>query len=1206
MKSFIKLLFVTSVCFSANIYANIFIEDHCERSDINTVVGKDNHIKFLKGSDVLPYIYPWSGWKDGQVRLIKGNLYLINKTVHDGHEAPFDYKFSEAGTYLATYEHEYCYSEPHFCVSQVYCRRTINVVNRTKPSISSRTHSGNSNTHSMDHDFTTTFEITDSGKDLTSFKIYNGTSAKTCAISNSSKVNTCSYTLSKSDMTAKQYTFSVKAIDNLGDEVSGSFKVTMQEANTPPTVTLSVNNTKGALSVSSAPTVNVKYGDQVAAVITASDINDASGNQLSDLELNAGNGWESAKTFFGNNTHAYNNACQIGGNSANCTIPLTIYSDTTIQARARDKADAVSTIKAVKVNGVVPPVPHISASNTAPFVGDVITLTATVDSAADLADYHLCAFNVTGINADNGCSSALAQCAHSDKPCTKSVSSTSAGTRIYTVYAKKILGDPKGHAVTVNFQNHYGVVFTNPRQKNYDVGDKVVFRAKASSLGAQSTHITKLELFEGSDATGRKLSGVSVSPALPIALEKGESKAKNIIVQWTTTSADVGYNKTYTLVATDNKNNKARTSLTGVSIESPVPNTPSIAQISVTKESADNGQYLATISGLSNTRRIHYKVFIDGQVVTNQTNVNVTQTSYSFSIHTQVPHHGKALFVEAFAENYNNSNPNDVVSSQTKYSNSVNIENFEMAPHSPVFDDLPSQVGGAYAVQWQANTDGVTTQYKLHSWPGLPSDKPNSELTQHALPALLSTSFQVNAPSLGRYTYQITACNSQNKCTIGQQVTIEHIAPFFSAGEIQPCTIDALDSGQTSFQLTAQGVGFTPNKTLYVRVRKTGETFSFPATVLGNTISAEVNERACRGYLNGGLALTLFNGVKNASKGLKDTLVIDNTGSEVRPELSSEAFTVSENHYLYVGETDGLRAYKLNTSTGLVDVWKHQFEAALSNAIVAKPLVMSNNAVDEIYVGSLNHRFYKLTHDPLQAELNKRKVLNWVLQTQGPIRAQAGIDTQQNLYVGSMDEALYSVSTETGHVQWHYAFPKSGGIVLQPTVSGSGHIYVTTQDGELHVIDNRMIGANAIKWQDVSSLASAYAQELKAWELAQWQPDQSHTDVIGLAKAMYVLLQRAPTKNELSFLAYLLANEHPYNEIISVLINANPDLANASNAQFIERLFYYLLGEASSTVVLSGGELGSGNQAYWVSVLESGGHPRRCDNGTVRACTHAI
>ncbi|KZN53727.1 hypothetical protein N474_19340 [Pseudoalteromonas luteoviolacea CPMOR-2] len=1187
MKFLTKALFVTAASFSAFTQAN-----YCDNSDMTAIVGDETYVKFHKGSSSVSPSYG-GFWQNGSVKLSKGTVTLKRNGVSSGSKSPFYYTFTQAGTYSASYKHEHCWGKrtnPFMCVPAIDCKRTINVISRTKPSVSYRSHSGSSNTHSMDSNFTTTFKITDTGKDLQSIKIFRDYRVvKNCGVSTSSTVNTCSHTFYKSGMSAKRYRYSVQAIDKLGDSTSSTFYVTMKEPNKKPTVTLSVNNTAGASSVGSAPTVDVKLGTNVSIVVNGSDTNSSSANQLKDLELNVGNGWKGAKTFFGSNIHAYNNACSIGGKSAKCTIPLKINADTTIQARARDKQDSLSAIKAVKVNGVLPPVPNIRVSNSAPFVGDSITITATINSTTDLDKFYLCAFNVTNVNADNGCSSPIKTCSKSSTTCTHRVSSSSAGVRTYTVYAANKLNVKKGNKVTVNFKNHHGIVFTNPKQKKYNIGDKVTFRAKASSLGAQSTTITKLELFEGSEITGRKLTSVTVSPRLPIGLAKEQSQAKNVTVEWVTSAADIGSNKTYTLVATDNKNNKARTSLTGVTIIDPVPHTPKIAQITVLKDEANNGKYHATIAGMSNTRRLNYSVYVGGKEVLKKNNITVTQLNYSFTIDTKVEDHGKELLVEAVAQNYNDSDPSKVVLGLVKSSNRINIENYEMAPHSPVFDNLPSQVGGLYTLKWKANADGVTNQYQIHTWPGLPSDKNNSTAKKLQLSSNQATSVQINNLNLGRHTYQVTACNSQSKCIAGQQITIEHIAPFFSSGDIQNCSVDALNSGKTAFTLSAKGVGFSSSKsTVHIRLRKTGETFPVTAVVSGNSLSAQVNDRICRGYLNGGLALTIANGVKENSKWLRDTIVIDKTGSEERPELANHEYTVSDNHYLYVGQKDGLKSYKLNTSSGLTYVWSHKFEAALSNEVVAKPLVTSKNAADEIYVGSLNKRFYKLTHDPLQAEPNKRKITNWVLQTQGPIRAQAAIDEQQNLYVGSMDEALYSVDTETGNVQWHYEFPGSGGIILQPTVSASGHIYVTTEDGELHVIDNRMIGANAIKWQDISSLANVYAAELQAWELAQWQPDQSHTEVIGLAKAMYVLLQRSPTKNELSFLAFLLAHDHPYNEIINAIINANPDLANASDVSFINHLFNYLLGSASSNDVLDGGSLGSGNQAYWVSVLESG------------------
>ncbi|WP_283241213.1 SpvB/TcaC N-terminal domain-containing protein [Pseudoalteromonas rubra] len=1012
----------------------------------------------------------------------------------------------------------------------------------------------------------------------------------------------CAESIPKSHLVPNgTYKFKIEASDSQNNTTTHSFSVLVKEKNTPPSLSVKW----GGAEVTEGTEIEVAPDQNLTLDVNAYDGDDAFSNQIDKIELDAGNGFINASAYNGG-------SCYKSGRDALCTglvIPVTT-DISPLRVRVNDRAGA-SMMLSFNVKITPPPAVTLKASKVSPFFDEPVTLTATASHASGLKEYKICKAQGDYQSITNGCAIPVRNCSIANSNCTITLDGQDkAGEVTYYAYVVPNIGKPNAANRVLNYISHYGISVSSPSKSLFVIGrDKVDFTVHASAFSHRTANgeLPKLSSLtlkrNGSPVSG----GVTISPLLNsfvLPMASDQAGAQKVHFSWNPSKADAGDNIELTLVAKDNDGHEVTARLPDIKLFDPVPTEPSVPNIALRDLGA--GLVEVKFTQLNNTNDLVMRATMNGgEYLMKDDRVSVDGTSYTTTIQTKVADHGKLLRVSAYGIALS-SHKN--VSGQ-EGSAAITVVNHEAKPLPPVFDTDITQVGGPYALSWLPNNDGVTKKYKLVYWKGLPSDKFNAaHVTQYEGPNINEMIWDIHQ---GRFTYELHACNSQDVCTTGQQHTIEHIAPYIDSASITPC--DSADGCSSYYaKVSITGVGFnaySARMTVIARMRRTGETFpvfldrdASQMYTLGDdgyTLSGKVNERVLLGLLNAGVELVARNGVheddKPDSPYLQNKIILDKTGSAQRPRLREREYTVSENGVLYMGkgpELSGLWAYKFHTDKE-PDFLGRYNEPESDLYVTAKPLVRQEpvsdvpNArkVDNIYFGSLNRHFYRVVHDPLSSiEMAKK----WQFKTQGEIQAGAQLDQNGVLLVGSMDEALYSLNPKDGLVNWHYTFPRSGGVVMQPLVSASGHIYVTTQDGELHVIDDRMIGSNAVTWQNVESLASQFSEAIRQWEAQQWQPEQNTDGVVKLTKAMLILLQRTPSKAEVSFMAYLVANGHPFNEVINVLIKANPALSESTNAQFISALFEYLLVGQDTGQVLSGSTYGSGDQAYWVDILEQG------------------
>ncbi|WP_404395812.1 SpvB/TcaC N-terminal domain-containing protein [Pseudoalteromonas phenolica] len=1008
----------------------------------------------------------------------------------------------------------------------------------------------------------------------------------------------CEITFDLNEISSGSHTITVEARDSQYPPkvVTKSYSFTVVEVNNFPQISdITVSNNR-ALSP----------GEDALVSFTITDSNVQSGNQLNlnTFRLNESNSFLGSCSSSATEIKCENLAVRATEEGNSNKFPITV--------EISDNAGA-SASKTVEVEFDYAPEANFDDMPLSAFKNDNLSIKVHARDSSGLKSTQICVMPSTNEDASTTvCRKELAIC-EGDRASECSANfkfndpehSYQTNQLDFYIVVKDENDKPLREGVKhrVAFKDRFnlsGTIENNGNDHKYNVGDTVTAVIKVGQFSSDANWLNAVSI------SGVDTKDLTFNPEIPTDLpvvDTGDpEKAKTITISWEAKSAVSSQQISVTATAgRKNADNKHPNNITinnrhigDITVIAPTPPSPPTLSYVET----DN-LYELKIEKFNHTDQFDVKAIVAGTVEKSQTISVAGKTSVDFTFRSMPKMHGQNLHFTV--KGRNSSVDGDVYRYPQKGYIKINHEIARPLP--PYFNEQQRQESGSYTLTWPSPDDS-TSYHKVNYWKGLPSQKSSS--TQHMsgaintnrfyVPGSMSEQFSVQQ---GQYTFELIACNAKDECTAGQQITIDHMAPIlqsfvgpnceslsacdvnYSCEQDQSCNDPVIFNLKGLFLNASQGV-------ITARVRATGEIFTGVNKALsGNDLSVQFNKKVYQGYMQGGLEITASNGVYQGDKRLISTLVVDSTGSDGQPDLLDSPIAVSDNGYLYAGRDTGLAGYKFNDSNGLDELWLYQPRTNNSGRddvaakVVARPLVESIDIDDHIYFGSVNHQFYKLRHRPAQASESARTVQDWLFTSKGPIVAPAQLDENSNLYVGSMDASLYSLDKDTGHVQWQYHFP--AGINHQVDVSSAGQIYVKTSDGELHVIDREMISANAIKWRDFGVLYDAFREQIEEWKSSRWTPNQEHPELTRLTKAAVILLQRAPTRDQLSLLTYLYDMGHPFNELISALINANPDLATADDATFIRTLFEYFLGDATAS-----SRIGAGNQAYWVGQLQAG------------------
>ncbi|WP_171045590.1 RHS repeat-associated core domain-containing protein [Pseudoalteromonas rubra] len=991
-------------------------------------------------------------------------------------------------------------------------------------------------------------------------------------------INTpCYIQIKAGDLPVGEYTYGFKAFDNRypANVTEKAINIVIFEENTNPTISNfklkdSFGNDLSGSSVGSGQNVYIDF--------TIRDVDESSENQLnqSSLEVNGAlidsshDKCSFSATEISCSGLAFAAAPGNGSNNFSATVSVT------------DKSGGFAEqTKNVRINAL--PSANLAVSLESAFIDQNIHVSASMSDDTYIREAKICA-DISQLS--RVCDAPIKTCTFSESdttfPCSVSYNHAQAGMENGRVVFTLFVVDGDGATLstppykTVNFKNHFGFSANSLTNRSYRVGDTIELTINVAKFSNASNQINTYSLFSNE----AEIRNASISPEIPVTglpMTDSEANTKQVTISWN--ANHLGTNRTLSLTLTDDQGASITKNVGQISVSHPVPDKPISPKLEVVN--GDNG-YKLIISQFDLTREFAITTRLNGRDHQNNTLV-ASKSKVELFFPTTTNMHGQSLQFEVVGINYFDQNPSLQTRGDVTLSELRDIEHTIAKPLPPRFNHHPRQVGGQYTLTWPDNNDGVTHYYKVMSWAGLPSDK--GKVANKETAKLSENQLTLSLLEKGKYTYELIACNAMDLCTAGQQLTIDHMIPILQSVTATDCT--QVQCGDlVSFYISGLFLHADQSQ-IRARIRATGEIFTATnQSFSNNTLTVNFDKRVYLGLTQGGLQVFATNGVKESGKYVQSILSVDSTGSSGQPDLLDSQITISDNGYLYVGRETGLAGYKVRGDK-LDKLWLHEPETNNSGRddipakVVARPLVESVSDDDLIYFGSENHQFYKLRHRPSQSSDSLRRVQDWLFTSKGPIIASAQLDQDGNLYVGSMDSNLYSLDKESGHVQWQYTFP--AGINHQVDVAASGQIYVKTEDGELHVIDRSMISANAIKWRDLGVLYDAFREHIERWEKSRWEPTQEHTHIVQLTKAMLVILQQSPSKDQLSLLAYLYENGYSLNEIISALINANSELTNADDTQFINMLFQYFIGPLNGDEVLGGG-----NQHYWVEQLRKG------------------
>ncbi|KZN34384.1 hypothetical protein N480_22535 [Pseudoalteromonas luteoviolacea S2607] len=1090
-------------------------------------------------------------------------------------------------------------------ISEFTARTWVNVVAKTLPTVSVQSVVPRVGDNNPDNPVKLSFKATDAGKDISSFYVTrsytitkNGTTTttnanKACQVSASNSL-TCNIT-DTVESDCKTWGCEVRwqafVEDKLGNKASTDAVLTKYLANnTAPVIqTFSANKSSVAENETVTLTIDIKDDDKLGSL------------QLKSVDLTVNNSVNSLESF--------NSDCT-GTSQIQCTVSVTITEPTDITLTVSDDKEVVTADLSIGVEQA-PIFNSFFVTPTRPAIGMPVNLHADV-AIGQLSEYYFCKFlsaEVGQFDPRAGCDfdKRVGSCDVTKSNCFGFHTHNQTGRVTYSVYAKSINGTEYGQSYSVYYQSALNVYISPLSASDAVINEGEKFRFSlnvSSSLLDRLTSLQSLELKVGNKVIPQ--SDYTISPALPVNLVLPGSGNATVIVEWQPSPEDYADNIALTFVASDNHGNQVETTYRGLKVNYiKRPEVPVFTLEPINTQ----GQYNAQFSAFANTEHLQFEAHIGDATFTHYETLSLAdvdvsgRVTYTQSINAKLEHHGKTLRVRARGysgtpgtENYRESQWSDYRSAVIYYE--------APAPLATAFVNYEVQEGGDFTLQWRNQNDGATHYYKVLSWPGLANAKATAAVVEEG--QTQTHALSISAREQGVRTYEVVSCNSQDVCLGGHQLTIEHIPPVISSASFSKAANGSCPNEST---LTINGMGFHATQSeVEVRIRKTGykQFLSNSAlTVSRNKIVGKVNKDICEALSTGGVSVTASNGVTRQSAPLLGGIQVDGAASDGQV-LLDRPFSYSNNGYLYIGDSQGLKAYFVDMSkniSGLIEKDHFQVSNHLGE-VKSKPLVESLNGKDAIYFGAENAHFYKVDHLFNQNLM----LLKWFFKTSGVANAQAQLDEQSNLYVGTLNGVLYSVNPESGAVQWHYNFPNSGGIVAQPQifapqcVDANGvpaspeqcdedpiinptMVRVVTGDEQVHDITKRMMGANAFKWQDLHShITQTYSREYENWLAHQWQPSEHSAWSFEVTRAVFMLLQKNPSKAEVSFLTYLLAHGHIFNEMVNAMINANGALPTTPNsyAQFVAQLFEY----ASGTTLTN--SLAGKTQAQWVNALESG------------------
>ncbi|WP_390593129.1 Ig-like domain-containing protein [Simiduia litorea] len=451
-----------------------------------------------------------------------------------------------------------------------------------------------------------------------------------------------------------------------------------------------------------------------------------------------------------------------------------------------------------------------------------------------------------------------------------------------------------------------------------------------------------------------------------------------------------------------------------------------------------------------------------------------------------------------------------------------------VAPSTLVVPSEPQT--GTFDVSWPAvSAFPAANSYQLEEKIGGLASSNNWTVVEG--PDLLKR--QRENPAVGRYAYQVRACNALGCSNAGVQKEVEVIPPYIESG-VLACDGACLSLSGIGLNNSGRVIITAIHNPAISTVVDAANLQWVSATQL--QVPIVVNSDIYAALFELGVYATFEN-----PNGSKDAIRLYGNHQTAYTSLTDSSPTVGQDGIIYVSM--GNAVYAIDPETGEnIPGWPF----STGGEVRATPLVDPIN--NNIYAASLDKNLYAIRPSGIG---------QWIFNTQGPLYAAPVLDDQRTLYIGSADGWLYAINAENGSTKWN--FNAGEPIHESPVLAGDsyGTIYFTTLSGKLHALGRGLLGPDILVWesQDDSLLASDMA-------VRDWQPLQSHLSQYLRVARLYKALLQPPLsldKEALTFWTYALVNRASIEEVANAFLSSNTGLQNfplvQSHVGFVDALY---------------------------------------------------
>ncbi|KZN52837.1 hypothetical protein N474_22445 [Pseudoalteromonas luteoviolacea CPMOR-2] len=808
------------------------------------------------------------------------------------------------------------------------CTTTVRVNPATNPTISFQKPSLTTVSTTPSKAVELAVSAADSGGDLKSIYICQGSDKTRCDTSSIAKCNTSSCKVNFSTSSQGIYKFYAYSVDknNNFSGYSSTKTVKVYKTNEAPTVDIELSST------------SINRGDSITLTATASDDHVLKENRLEEIKV-----CEAGKY----NACISKKTCSFDGTKiGTCQVTVEPSSNTTYFARAMDsRLSRTSSHKSVSVNQ--PPEITVFESPTNVFVNESFKLKiqAQDDDTLSRVGVSVCSIATS----DAHCNTSILACnaGGGNASCEHDVAISSTGEKKLKFFAIDNKGLTAIQKLTVNVYQPVGAAIKSISNHNPNINDEIRVNAL---IGQIKTGFRKL------DYAVLKVNGIEV-PSSKKSFNCQTSVPQHPSLYSTTlhyTPQSSGIKDLAILAKFCSLNETVQSDAQKVNVAMIPPYGDISLSLSYNKNTS-----LVTVNftGAALAEKYEVKELLNGRL-TQQTEVTALSANFS----------GKGPDAHGLTYQYCITAANSAGTASRSYCADIRIDHELEVPQATYFTNQENSQSGPYDLTWH-NVGGSVNSYKLYGSKGDLTSPSWQLLTTQS-----NTAFTIDSLELGLHSYRIDSCNSQGQCAQGQITTFSHLPAYIQDAEIL----------QNPLRIQVKGIGFDEIGSANLQSRNTGKVFSSKDSEIGysfinkNTLEISISSEIKTHFDNGGLVINVNNSVIGAPV---SSFVFDEYTGFEKLDLINNNPAVSSNGNIYVGIKSKL--YSLDADTLKVNNgWPYTATGEFRATPTVKDATSASGEI--VYAGSTNSNVYAFNASGIQPF--------WITKLRGAIVAEPALD----------------------------------------------------------------------------------------------------------------------------------------------------------------------------------------------------------------------